>query len=180
LSGLAGPRIAGTTGGRLAEETMAPGNGTSAAGRLFDAMFQWIQDHPALFTWLMAASLAVFVASLLVVPAVIVRIPADYFTRDERPRGAWDHWPSPVRYALLIAKNALGIVFIVAGFAMLVLPGQGLLTLLIGFLMLDFPGKYRVEKRLFSLPSVRRATDWVRKRAGREPLAVQGRSARST
>jgi hypothetical protein len=148
--------------------------------RLIDAMLQWVQDHPALFTWLMAASLVAFVASLLVVPAVIVRLPADYFTREERPPGAWDHWPAPVRYTLLVAKNVLGCVFIVAGFAMLVLPGQGLLTVLIGFLMLDFPGKYRAEKRLFALRSVRRATDWVRRRAGREPLLVEGSSARST
>jgi hypothetical protein len=60
-----------------------------------------------------------------------------------------------------------------AGVAMLVLPGQGLLTLLMGFLLVDFPGKYRLERWLFARPIVRRPINWLRHRAGRVPLQLQ-------
>jgi hypothetical protein len=64
------------------------------------------------------------------------------------------------------------VAFIAAGIAMLVLPGQGLLTILIGFLMLDFPGKYRVEKWLVSRRRLLGAINWLRRRAGRVPLRI--------
>ena len=37
---------------------------------------------------------------------------------------------------------------------MLVLPGQGLLTIVVGLVLLDFPGKFRLERWLVSRPRV--------------------------
>ena len=71
-------------------------------------------------------------------------------------------------------------MFLAAGMAMLVLPGQGLLTLLMGFLLLDFPGKYRLEKWLFLRRRVREGVNWLRKRAGSEPLRVEDRCPAGT
>ena len=68
-------------------------------------------------------------------------------------------------------------VLILAGIAMLVLPGQGLLTILIGFLMLDLPGKYRVEKWLISRGRVLHAINWYRGKKGRPPLRLNGTQA---
>jgi putative transmembrane protein PGPGW len=133
-------------------------------------MLHWIQDHRVLLTWLAAASVLMFVATLVVVPALIVRIPHDYFAREKRPPSPWADRHPVVRLTLAIGKNALGYVFIAAGIAMLALPGQGLLTLLIGFLMLDFPGKYPLEKWLLSHRRISGGVNWLRKRAGREPL----------
>ena len=53
---------------------------------------------------------------------------------------------------------------------MLVLPGQGLLTLLVGFLLVDAPGKYRLERWLVSRKAVLRPINWLRRRKGRQPL----------
>ena len=75
-----------------------------------------------------------------------------------------------VRCVVLLIKNLLGFVFILLGLAMLVLPGQGLLTLLIGVLLLNVPGKYRFERWLIQQPSVNKAVSWLRQRAGRRPL----------
>lgn len=127
--------------------------------------------------WLTAASVVMFLATLVVVPALIVRIPHDYFAQEKRPPSIWADRHTMVRLTLAIGKNALGCVFIATGAAMLVLPGQGLLTLLLGFLMLDFPGKYRLEKWLFSRRRLRAGINWLRKRAGREPLRMEDRSA---
>ncbi|MFO7857997.1 MAG: PGPGW domain-containing protein, partial [Ectothiorhodospiraceae bacterium] len=73
---------------------------------------------------------------------------------------------------LLIVKNALDAVLVLAGIAMLVLPGQGVLTILAGLTLMNFPGKYRVERWLMSRPAVFNAVNWLRRRAGRPPLEL--------
>ncbi len=73
---------------------------------------------------------------------------------------------------LLTGKNALGYLFVLMGIAMLVLPGQGILTIMIGVTLLDFPGKYRLERWLVSRRPVLRSINWLRRCAGREPLAT--------
>ncbi len=73
---------------------------------------------------------------------------------------------------LLIGKNALGYIFVVAGFIMLVLPGQGIFTILIGIMLLNFPGKYRLEQWIVARRPVLRSINWLRRRAGRAPLVL--------
>ncbi|MCA9291528.1 MAG: hypothetical protein KDA25_10390 [Phycisphaerales bacterium] len=135
-------------------------------------MPDWIRQHETLLWIAGLASLVVFVGSLLSMPFLASRIPVDYFAHDVRPAGRFAHRHPVIRIALRIGKNLLGGAFMIAGAAMLVLPGQGVLTLVIGFLLLDFPGKYRLEKRLVRLRAVRRPIDWFRRRAGREPLEI--------
>ncbi len=135
-------------------------------------MFEWTLDHQTILWTLGAASIVVFFGSLLAMPPLVVRIRADYFAHDERPPSRWAGQHPVVRQLLRIGKNVLGYVFMLAGIAMLVLPGQGLLTLLVGFLMLDFPGKYRFEKWLVRRRYVLRPINWLRRRAGRSPLQV--------
>ncbi len=113
-------------------------------------------------------SVVMAVATLLAIPEMIVRLPADYFAR--RPVKDWPAKRPVVHLALVLVKNSLGGVLIVAGLAMLVLPGQGLLTLLVGIMLVDFPGKRRLECWLIRRRPVRRAADWIRARRGRAPL----------
>ena len=60
---------------------------------------------------------------------------------------------------------------IIYGIVMLALPGQGVLTVLIGISLTNFPGKYALERKLVSQPSVFNAINWLRKRSGKPPLA---------
>ncbi len=133
-------------------------------------MFDWIASNQGIVWAFVAASAVIFVASLVVMPAIVARLPADYFAHDVRPPSRWAGQHPLVRAALLVGKNILGGVFVLAGIAMLVLPGQGLLTLMIGFVMLDFPGKYRVEKWLIRRRYVLRPINWLRRRAGQPRL----------
>jgi len=71
-----------------------------------------------------------------------------------------------------VAKNAAGVVFVLAGLAMLVLPGQGILTILIGLTLVNFPGKRSLEKRIVRQEKVCFAINWMRSRAGRPPLKI--------
>ncbi len=57
---------------------------------------------------------------------------------------------------------------------MLVLPGQGIITLLVGLMLLEFPGKQRLLQRVLGQRQVLRAVNRLRQRAGRGPLAATG------
>ena len=143
-------------------------------------MLDWIQENRGLFVCMTAASALLFVATLFLVPALIVRIPADYYEGDERPPSPWTGLHPFLRILLVIGRNLLGVVFVAAGIAMLVLPGQGLLTMLVGVLLIDFPCKYRFERWLLSRPRVHRAINWLRRRAGAEPLRLGSPSTSSS
>jgi hypothetical protein len=111
-----------------------------------------------------------FIATLLAVPFVVSRIPMDYFIREHKPRR---HTPRPrSRLLWLVFKNILGIILIMAGLAMLVLPGQGVLTMLLGIMLMNFPGKYELERHIIQQPTVLKALNWMRARAHRPALIV--------
>ena len=135
-------------------------------------MQAWLQDHKALLLWLGIASTVMFVGTLVAIPIAVARIPEDYFAHDRREPPPTRH--PLLRILLLVLKNLAGAVFVLAGIAMLLLPGQGILTILIGLGLLDFPGKYRLERSLACRPAVRRALNWIRAKVGRPPLRLDG------
>jgi hypothetical protein len=112
------------------------------------------------------ASVVLFVLGIVGVPFFLARLPADYFSREE------PQTPGPWRFVVRVAKNVLGALFIVLGILMLVLPGQGLLTLLVGFMLIDFPGKRRLECRIVGAPRVLRVVNALRRRWNRPPLVI--------
>lgn len=114
-------------------------------------------------------SIAVFAVTSVVAGVVIVRLPANYFT-DEAQRRREADGRRPGRMAWRIAKNALGWLLIVAGVAMLALPGPGLLVLLMGVMLADFPGKRGLQRWIISRRSVFKTSNAVRRRFGRPPL----------
>lgn len=118
--------------------------------------------------WLGGLSLVTFVGSLVAVPLIVAKLPDDYFIRDHRPA---DWFKSPrIRIEWLILKNLLGLLLLTAGLAMLVLPGQGLLTIILGLMLMDFPGKASLLHRFALRPSVLRTINWMRRKAGRPPM----------
>jgi len=135
-------------------------------------MLTWLRAHEGLFGWVIGLSIAMVVISVLAVGWVIVRVPADYFSREHPGGGAWAHRHPVIRIALIIAKNLLGLVLVAAGILMLVLPGQGVLTIVAGLFLLDVPGKHRMVMWIVRRPAVLNSMNWIRERAGREPLVV--------
>jgi len=112
-----------------------------------------------------------FVGSLIAIPFILIRLPPHYF--DERYPRTWmeDHHPI-LRLIGHVIKNAVGVVLLLAGVAMLFLPGQGILTMLIGVSLLDFPGKRHLEAKLISQPTVLKTINGLRERFGQPPLTV--------
>ena len=116
------------------------------------------------------ASAAMLVVSAVLIPYLIVRLPADFYAESNHRRRLFQHRPLP-RMAFLIVKNAFGGLLLVAGILMLVLPGQGILTILAALALLDFPGKRALEMRILHRPIILNSVNWLRRRAGREPLS---------
>jgi hypothetical protein len=137
--------------------------------RLLSTVQQYVSTD-ALVT-LTVLSLVFFVGSLIAIPYILVRLPADYF--DIRVPRPWmeDHHPV-LRVLGHVVKNAIGAVFLFAGFLMLFLPGQGILTMLIGVSMLDFPGKRKVEARMIGQPAVLSVINGMRQKFGKPPLVL--------
>ncbi len=128
-----------------------------------------------MFWWMGVASVFVFAASLVAVPWVIAGLPTDYFNHRHRvaskPRER-----VAIYYLLVVVKNLAGIVLIAMGLAMLVLPGQGLLTIFIGLSLVNFPGKYGLERYLVSHQLILKPLNWVRRRAGKPHFHVTEQS----
>ena len=116
-------------------------------------------------------SIAFFVGSLIAIPFILIRLPADFF--DIRVPRSWMENHHPVLRLLgHLVKNVVGAIFLIAGFLMLFLPGQGILTMLIGISMLDFPGKRKVEAKMIGQPTVLHVINGMREKFGKPPLTI--------
>ncbi len=131
-----------------------------------------MREYQDLLEWLGGLSLAMFVLTLVVFPLVIIYLPEDYFVRDRRDPARQTRRHPAVWLVLTVLKNILGVVLVVAGLAMLVLPGQGLLTMLIGVTLVNFPGKFALERRIVSRPSVAKTLNRIRESAQRSQLEL--------
>ncbi|ALA60884.1 PGPGW domain-containing protein [Nitrospira moscoviensis] len=116
-------------------------------------------------------SLIFFVGSLVAIPFILVRLPADFFDTRVPRRWMADHHPV-LRGLGHLVKNVVGAVFVFVGFLMLFLPGQGILTMLIGVTMLDFPGKRKLEAKMIGQPTVLSAINSMREKFGKPPLTI--------
>ncbi|NLC70004.1 MAG: hypothetical protein GX751_01460 [Desulfuromonadaceae bacterium] len=134
---------------------------------------EWLPTAGKDFWWLAPLSLLTFLVSLLLVPVLVVRIPRDYFTHQERPATLWRHRHPLVRILFVAVKNFLGVFLLLIGIAMLVLPGQGLLTFVLGVMLVDIKGKYRLERWLVGKRPVLRSINWLRRRGGHPALRVR-------
>ena len=127
------------------------------------------------FVWLGFISLISLVLSILALPAILLRLPADYFIEEKRQKNPETR--TRLDRLVRILKNLAGFVLVIAGILMLVLPGQGLLTLLAGLLLMNFPGKYQMERRLLNIRAVRRAVNWIRRKGGAPEFMPSGQDS---
>jgi hypothetical protein len=135
-----------------------------------NSLLDWLGDYEPILWWVGAISLALLVLTPLLVAYVVVQLPKDYFNPKRRQRARWPQTRPALQPIVILGKNALGGVLAVAGLIMLVVPGQGLLTLVVGLMLMNFPGKFRLERWLATRPAVWRSLNWLRKRFGRESL----------
>ena len=134
-------------------------------------LLDYLQQHQELLTWLGVISLFTFVVSLLSLPWLVSRIPEDYFLPKRRQPTDWKEQHPLIRSLLLIGKNLLGAILLAGGFLMLFLPGQGLLTIAMGLLLMDYPGKFKLERRIATVPAIFNGLNWLRAKAKHPAVA---------
>ncbi len=135
-------------------------------------MFEWFYNNEILVWWLVLVSVIFFFATLIIAPIILTRLPEDYFLLPDRPLTPWANRHPLLRIPLLLGKNLLGILFVIAGILMLALPGQGILTIIVGLMLMDFPGKYAAERWVINRHSVLRIINWIRNKAAKPALLV--------
>lgn len=137
---------------------------------------QWIPDWlrsaltPAVLWGLSGLSLLLLVASLAGVTVLLKWLPKDYFVHPRPDLRERLRLGGPRYWFWLVLRQLLGLVLLLAGIAMLVLPGQGLLTLLAAMSIAEYPGKKALLALLLRRSAVRRSLNAMRRRAGRPPL----------
>jgi hypothetical protein len=124
-----------------------------------------LAPHQQLLLWVGAGSLIIFTLSLLSLPWLVAQIPEDYFLTKTRPIGDRS-------ILVLWTKNLIGYGLILAGILMLLLPGQGILTVVTGVLLIDYPGKFRLERQIARKPAILKSLNWLRAKAHKPPLIV--------
>ena len=120
-------------------------------------------------TWLALLSLLTFILSLISLPYIIRRIPSDYFLKlsKEQPKVKGYDIKSVL---IILFRNIFGFFLLLAGVAMLFLPGQGLITILVSLIFMDFPEKKRIVTYLTGKKSIQKSIDWIRKKANKKPI----------
>jgi len=115
---------------------------------------------------LVGFSVATLVLSVGISGWILIRIPPDYFLGEHR------HPLQPRPFWALILKNIGGGILLLVGVILSIpgVPGQGLLMVLAGVMLLDVPGKYKLERRILSLPPIRATANRLRAWRGRPPL----------
>ena len=126
---------------------------------LYHALLPWLP----LFT---VTGIVMAIASTIAIPWLLLRVPAEYFVSRTRPIPD----RSLLGWLIWLARNTVATVLFIAGMLMLLLPGQGLLTILIAIAVSTIPGKYRLERAIMRRQPVFRAANWIRQRYHRTPI----------
>ena len=137
-----------------------------------DRLTQIESSVPAnVLIWFAVSSVFMFVGTLIAIPIILMRLPADYF--DVRTPRPWMENHHPIlRVIGHVVKNVVGAIFLFAGFLMLFLPGQGVLTMLIGLSLIEFPGKRRVEAKIVGQSTVLSTINAMRAKFDKPPLII--------
>ena len=133
-------------------------------------MREWISEHQAFLWWLGVFSAIAAIASVVTGPWFLVRLPEDYLTRDHSHDVFLPKVHPLIRWPTLVLKNALGLTLVLAGIAMLVLPGQGVLAMVAGLMLLDIPGRRRAVRWIMGRKKVLRGINWIRRKGHHPPL----------
>ena len=131
----------------------------------------FFEPYKGLILWLSSISLFIFLFSLVSMRWLAGLIPSDYFIRKNTSKFRVNN--SFLWYLVLIIKNILGYSLIIGGVMMLVLPGQGLFTIIIGLMLSNYPGKYYIEKRFIKIPAVFKSINWLRAKSNKPPIKLR-------
>ena len=135
-----------------------------------NSILDYIYGYKNIIIWLGSLSVFIFLFSLIGIKWLIALIPNDYFLikKESKIKSS-----NPYLWLLIVIfKNLIGYSLIIGGIMMLILPGQGLFTIIIGLMLSNYPGKYALEKRFISTPAILKSINWLRSKSDKPPLLI--------
>ncbi len=134
---------------------------------MLDFITQATADYHQYFFWMGIVSFVVFVASLLLTPLLLGKIPQDYFIHTNQHKVEIEHLGHLI---IVVIRTLIGFVLLIAGIIMLVTPGQGLISIFLGLFLMEFPGKRTLELKFIKHNPTFKALNWLRNKAGKSPF----------
>lgn len=135
---------------------------------LLNSLLEIFEAYRSLIIWFGSISLFIFLFSLLTIKWLVALIPEDYFINRKISKVRSNN--PALWYIVLIVKNMIGYSLVLGGIMMLVLPGQGVFTIIIGLMLSNYPGKYAIEKKFIAIPSILKSINWLRQKSNKPPL----------
>ena len=135
-----------------------------------DTIYEFLANYKKFILWLGSISAIIFLFSLLSIKWLVGLIPSNYFIKKKSSKFK-NNYPLIWIFSLIV-KNILGYSLILGGIFMLVLPGQGIFTVMIGLMLSNYPGKYAIEKKFIGIPRVLKSINWLRKKSDKPPLEI--------
>ena len=123
-----------------------------------------------LFFILGLSSFVILVISAFSIGFFIKKIPYDYFLNDKRGISDYKNKNPFFWIIAILLKNIVGYCLIIGCILMLVLPGQGMLTILVGLMLSDYPGKFKLEKRIIKTKLILKTINWYRTKSNIPPI----------
>ena len=87
-------------------------------------MIELLKNYTTLLEILGLLSLLTFIGSLIAIPWIIARLPQDYFIYHRKSVEKRHELHPVIAKITLLSRNIIGLLFLLAGIAMLILPGS--------------------------------------------------------
>jgi len=131
------------------------------------ALLTWLDTYQTQLAMLGTLSVLLLLVTILATPLLVSLLPVDYF-RSTKRHPILPGWKGVV---WSLVRNVLGVVFMILGIVMLVLPGPGVVCFIMGLSLCEFPGKQRFLRDLINrYPSILSSLNWVRQKSGKDTL----------
>ena len=133
--------------------------------------FSYFLQNNQIFLYISGLSTIFFLLSIMGLSWLISIIPHNYFV--DKKRVSLIKMKNPLMWLpIIIIKNSIGLVLILCGILMLILPGQGVLTIITGLIFLDYPGKFRFERSLVRNKLILNSMNWIRRKLNKPDLII--------
>ena len=139
-----------------------------------EKIISWSSMNSDLLFLLGSLSIFILIISVFMMVLIISFLPEDYFKSENRNliSSVQNSRYPLLKLLFLITKNFFGVLLLLSGILMLVLPGQGILTIITGLVFMDYPGKYKFERKLLRQKGVINSINWIRSRLSKPSLKV--------
>ena len=139
-----------------------------------EKIISWSSMNSDLLFLLGSLSIFILIISVFMMVLIISFLPEDYFKSENRNliSSVQNSRYPLLKLLVLITKNFFGVLLLLSGILMLVLPGQGILTIITGLVFIDYPGKYKFERKLIRQKGVINSINWIRSRLSKPSLKV--------